>query len=221
VRVTNPVGTSSPSTGSLLPVKAGLLVSAMMGSTSTNSLYEFVEVYNPTDTDLNVAAIGPMSTPLVIHVRDANGADAHLTTSPVHNVIHRHGWWLLVSKEANVSANPTALWYAKRDATYTAANYFTAAGNGAIVFNGSVYLSLTATPQKMLIDKAGWGTQPAGGCEGLCASGFNLDYFPRRKPLSTTGSGEDTDVNKNDFNPATMVTGSNLPKGQVDTPQPP
>ena len=75
--------------------------------------------------------------------------------------------------------------------------------------NGGCYISFSATAQSKVLDKVGWGSQPANGFEGTLLGNLNLDNSYQRKPNSTTPN-TDTDVNSTDFNAqSTAITPKN------------
>jgi hypothetical protein len=202
VRVTNAVGTNATSAVRLV-VRAGLLISEVYTGSSgpNNATREFIEVYNPTATQLNVSTLG-----LRLHIRSAAGANTNLPLTYLFTVIPSHGHMLLVSTDSK-QQDP---WYGKRDATYNAST-------AQLIDNGGVYLSLSATANALVLDKAGWGTQPAPGFEGTAHANIPLDSSAQRKPAGGQGAATDTDVNASDFlAPSTVIT----PRGSLDPPQP-
>src|SRR5207237_454693 len=159
--------------------------------------HEFVEVYNPTATALNAGTLG-----LHLHIRGSTGTDTHkaLTQVTTGN-IPAHGF-LLMSSSASIIADP---WFSHRDYTYSAAS-------GSLVANGGVYLSLNATPNTQVIDKVGWGTQPASGCEGTAWANIASGNSVERLPAGGQGHATDTDDNAADF-----TAGSARPAQMTDS----
>jgi hypothetical protein len=208
VRVTNGVGTNATSAVKLVPI-AGILISEVMVGSSGggNSTREFVELYNPTNTSINVNNIG-----MAVHFRTggATPTDTSIALSVVsgHRTIASHGFMLLTSTQSSSST-----WYAKRDQTYDAS-----LANGELALNGSVYISLSTNAQVKVIDKVGWGTQAVDGREGTAIAAFgNDDKSAQRKPAGGGGAATDTDANSADFNaPSTTTT----PKGTGDAIEP-
>ena len=196
VIVTNDAGTNATSAVTLVP-RAGLLVSEVFTGASGATDHEFVEVYNPTATPFDPSA-------LKLHVRSGAGADTNKTLTQVTTaVIPPHGFLMMAS---SVSAAPDA-WFAHADMTYSA----------ALVGNGGAYISLSATKDAQVIDKVGWGTQPAPGFEGTALANIPSDQSAERLPAAGQGHATDTDNNLADFNaPSTAIT----PRGTADGPEP-
>jgi hypothetical protein len=211
VLVTNTAGTSGTAAADRLVVKAGLLVSEVYTGSSGagGNLHEFVELYNPTATTLDVTNIGPFPGIAVsFHMRDGGGADTSVSISVNKKNIVSHGYFLLVSSESS-----TETWYSHRDATYSATTVNST--NGGLVSGGSVYVSLNSTAQSKVLDKFGWKGQPAGGYEGNnpLNSDINAGESSQRAPGNAGGDGTDTDSSSNDWNsPNTTIT----PMGTAD-----
>ena len=80
-----------------------------------------------------------------------------------------------------------------------------------------MYLSLSSTPNARVLDKAGWGSQPAPGFEGSPLTDIPASQSAQRNPAGGLGHATDSDDNAADFNgPNTSIT----PLGTVDPPQP-
>lgn len=202
VIVTNSAG-SNVTSAKLVPV-AGLLVSEpFTGSSTAGPTHEFVEVYNPTATAIDVS---PTGVGLNLHIRDTTGGDTPKPLSIINKLVPSHGYFLIVSQESTAAD----AWYAHRDATYTAMTKDLTPGGG-------VYLSLSANPNASVLDKVGWGAQPAGGYEGAALAEIANDTSAERLPGGVKGHATDTDNNANDFlAPSTMIT----PSGTIDPAQP-
>jgi cysteine-rich repeat protein len=202
VIVTNSAG-SNPTSAKLV-VQAGLLISEVY--IPVVSKHEFVELYNATGTTLDTSTLG-----LTLHLRDAGGADATKTLSPVapvamHTSVTSHNFFLIASQQSG----STDAWFAMRDATYNVAS----SGLGA---NGGAYISLSSTANVTVIDKVGWGSQAVHGFEGTALVDIPAGQSAERKPAANLGHATDTDVNAADFNAAsTAIT----PRGIGDGPQP-
>jgi len=200
VLVTNSAGSNATSSVRLVP-RAGLLISEVYTGSSSATGHEFVETYNPTATAIDSTASG---VGLHLHIRNSTGSDTDkLLTLVTSGTIPSHGFLLLVSSQS-VPADP---WFAHRDYTYSS----------ALVSNGGAYISLSGTANAMVIDKVGWGTQPANGFEGTATADIPADNSVERKPAGGNGNATDTDNNASDFNaPSISIT----PLGSVDPPQP-
>ena len=198
VIVTNTIGSNATSAVKFVPV-AGLLVSEVYIGTTGNADHEYVEIYNPTGTSIDTTSIN-----LRMHTRSSTGVDTNKALTIVTSgVIPSHGFLLIIS---SVSTNADA-WFASRDYTYSA----------SLVGNGSAYISLSATAAARLIDKAGWGTQPAGGFEGTVLTNVSADNSVDRKPAGGNGHATDTDDNMSNFNAQSATL---TPRGTADAPQP-
>jgi hypothetical protein len=200
VRVTNATGTNATSTVRFVPL-AGLLVSEVYTGTDGALDHEFIEIYNPTGTAIDTAAIG-----LKLHIRDAAGADtAAVVTLVSTGIVPKHGFLLLASSVSDAGDG----WYPNRDYTYPA----------ALVGDGGVYISLSSTANLKILDKVGWGLQSAhpGGFEGAAADDVPKDKSIERLPAGVLGHATDTDVNSNDFS----APGAPTPRGIADGPLPP
>ncbi len=198
VLVTNIAGTNATSSVKYVPV-AGLLISEVYTGTTGNTDHEFLELYNPTPSSIDTVALG-----IHIHIRNGTGTDTDKTLTAITTaVVPSHGFLLVVS---SASASGDA-WFTNRDYTYSF----------ALVAQGGAYVSLSATAQAKVIDKVGWGTQPAGGFEDTAATNVVSNDSIERKPAGGAGHATDTDDNSSDFNaPSTTLT----PRGTVDAPQP-
>ncbi|MBV8761724.1 MAG: hypothetical protein JO257_30800 [Deltaproteobacteria bacterium] len=198
VQVQNAVGRNTTSTVNLIPY-AGVLVSEVMQQSFFGQNHEFVELYNPTATALNLSTL-----PLHLHVRTGLG-DSDFALTVVHATIPSHGFFLIVSTQSSAET-----WYASRDATYDASVL-------EMTNNDGIYVSMSATSQSKVLDKVGWGNQNTPFIEGQAAQGPNTGNSIQRKPAGGAGAATDTDNNKNDFNaPSTSIT----PLGSSAPPQP-
>lgn len=186
VVVTNTIGSNATS-AKLVP-RAGLLISEVLATGGGGGKHHFIELYNPTLTALDTAALG-----LRLHERDVAGADTTMTVSITNAVVPSHHFQLVASSKSN---NGDA-WFAHRDGTYT----------DDLDMNGSVYLSLQAAAQVQVIDTLGWGGQAAGGYESTAAVGIPANQSVQRKPANGMGATTDTDNNAADFfAPSTSIT---------------
>ena len=194
VTVTNTIG-SNVTSAKLVP-RAGLVISEVMSTGGGGGKHHFIELYNPTMTDLDTASL------VHLHTRSAAGSDTVMSASFTNPVIPSHRFQLLASMKSNNSD----AWFAHRDGTYS----------DDLTTNGSIYLSLQAGQagaQAQVIDKLGWGTQPVGGYEGVATADIPADQSVQRKPAGSTAPTTDADNNASDFNsPSSSIT----PLGTVD-----
>ncbi len=146
-----------------------------------NAADEFVEIYNPSNSALDVST-------LKLHIRNSSGStDVNKTISFVvgrSTLVPSHGHFLYVSSTASAALLALA------DATYS----------DDLVSNGSVYISTSATPTTDVVDMVGWGTQVSGGYEGTAFSTSPAaSQSIERKHGGINGNGVDTDNNASDF----------------------
>ncbi len=203
VIVTNVLGANATSAVKLVPV-AGLTVSEVYTGTSGKTDHEFVEIYNTTSKPIDVKPVAAGGIGLAVHVRDTGGGDTNkMLTFVTMGVVPAHGF-LMVMSAASDAGDP---WFSHGDVTYSA----------ALPGNGAVYLSLASKAGAQVIDKCGWGTQPAGGFETAAAANVPSNQSSERKPAAGKGAGGDSDDNSKDFNaPTAMLT----PKGTADAAEP-
>jgi len=204
VIVTNQAGSNSTSAVRFVPV-AGLLISEVFTGVSGGTDREFIEIYNPTQTAIDTSTATGIG--LRLHIRNGSGNNTHKPlTAVTDGVIPPKGFLLLVSNQTA----PTDPWYDERDYTY-------AGSSNALVGNGGVYISLSTTANEKVVDKVGWGTQPAGGYEGSPLANITSGVSAQRKPAGGAGHAIDTDSNADDFiEPSADIT----PKGSASAPEP-
>jgi hypothetical protein len=186
VKVTNPAGTNATSAVPFVP-RAGLLVGEVYTGTSGSTDHEFVSVYNPT-----TKAIDPSDAGLGLHLHIINsvGTDTDKPLMPVTTTaVPSHGFLLLSSSQSMASD----AWFTHIDYTYDASM------GSTLVANGGVYLSLSVTNGTMVLDKVGWGSQPAGGYEATATANFTSGKSIQRLPSHPNGHATDTDNNAADF----------------------
>ncbi|MDD5489104.1 MAG: lamin tail domain-containing protein [Candidatus Moranbacteria bacterium] len=117
----------------------GLIISeVLVGGTSADE--EFIELYNPTSADIDLKSL-----PLKLHIVNSAGTDtsktlAYVTLNPT---IKSQGYFLLGSATFREKHSEIAI-----GATYSA----------ALVSNGAVYISTSATKDSSIIDSICWGT---------------------------------------------------------------
>ncbi len=151
---------------------------------------EFVELYNPTATDINLQAEN-----LALHIKNSTGSDSNKPLTFASSIIKSNGFFLIAPNNSYATAIGA-------DATY-------ADSGNMLVANGSVSVSYTDGN-----DMVGWGTQPAGGYEGTAyAPTIPADQSIERKANAAStsatmavggtdemkGNAYDTDNNANDF----------------------
>lgn len=146
-------------------------------SGSGNANNEFVEIYNPTGSDIDLSALS-----FKLHIRNSNGTDNNKTLTFKNKVVPLKGFFLIApNNDYGTSIGA--------DATYSVTS-----GN-KLVDNGGVYISTSTTANVNIIDKVGWGSQPVGGYEEMP---YNPS-IPVGQSIKREPDGHDTDNNGNDF----------------------
>lgn len=175
-----------------------LLISRIQTS-GTTAGDEFLEVYNPTTATIDLSAL-----PLKLHIRTSTGTESNKALTFINSTIAAKGSFLIGPITGYAGSIPL-------DATY-------AASGNTLVSNGGVYISKNTTASVDIIDKVGWGSQPAGGFEGSVYP----DSPIANQRLERKSSGEDfydTDNNAADFslNPPSTNLNKNSSSNQAST----
>gem|GEM_PF-3184892 len=140
-----------------------LVISEVQVGGSTANV-EFVELYNPTASPIDLSASGMN---IRLRIRNSTGnSDVGKTLTFVRSTIPAYGYFLIASVEFD-AANPNVA-----DATYSTAS-------NPLVADGSVYISTSSTALRAVIDMVGWGS-------GSDASGFEGSRFPTAPPNGTS-----------------------------------
>ena len=163
-----------------------------------NADNEFVELYNPTTSSVDLSELS-----LKLHIRNSSGTDNNKTLTFINKEIPSNGFFLIVPNNVyGLSIHA--------DATYSTS------GN-MLVVNGGVYISASTTAGIGVIDKVGWGTQPAGGYEGTVfnPSILNGQSIERANGVDTDNNSVDfklttTPNPQNSYSPAPVVTVNSL-----------
>ena len=142
---------------------------------------EFIEIYNPTDTAVDLEIL-----PLKLHIRNSTGTDQNRTLTFINKIIPAHGYFL-IGPTSGYSGTSTL------DATYSTSS-------NKLVPNGGVYISKSTTAETDVLDKVGWGTQPIPCYESAPALAPPTSQSLERKFGGDLGNGEDTNDNSIDFN---------------------
>ena len=197
VRVTTPAGQNTTSSVRFVP-RAGILISELMAGAGAAGLSacEFIELYNPTAAGIDLNALG-------LRLRKINGTstDSSMTLTFVNNTIPASGFFLIVANDTtNCTGQP---WWGIRDATYATGN--------AMALSGSIYISLSATAQLLVLDKIGYGTVTGGSSttyyEGTALGALtNNNQGFHRAPNTTGNHSTDTDVNSADFSGPAVIS---------------
>lgn len=164
---------------------------------------EFVELYNPTNADINLTGWN-----LRRKTASQTGSGTSLVAS-LSGTIKSHGYFLISSPEYPGSGSADMVY-----STTTASNRL-AANNSVLIYNGSGV---------NLVDKVGMGS--AGDFEASAAANPAAGGSIQRKVDDTGGHGQDTDNNSVDFeslavsnprNSQIVITPTNTPI-PTDTP---
>ncbi len=155
---------------------------------------EFVEIYNRSGGTMELETAG-----LKLHIRNSAGVDENKVLAiGATKSIPSHGYFLIGAATDYDGSGPTAA-----NATYDASS-----GN-TITDDSSVYISWNATPNAAVIDKVGFGIQPAGGYEMSAVANITAHQSVERKAHSAataasmvaadSGFGNEYDSDSNNF----------------------
>ncbi len=160
-----------------------LLISQIRVSGSNDDV---VELFNPTQNDISLNGYS-------IQYFAANGNFGFRVNLNSSKSVPAHGWYLIGAGGYSGSVS--------LDDSLGSSNASNTAGHLAIVNS----TSNTTCNSALVIDKVGYGTSaacPESSPATLPTDGNSIS----RKPNDTTGNGEDTDNNQNDFlSPATLI----------------
>ena len=149
---------------------------------NSDSKDEFVEIYNPTDQDINIKELG-----LKLHIRNSSGSkDSNKTLEWKNEIIKSRGYFLFTSKDSTTYLDSA-------DAIYSA----------DLVSNGAVYISTSKTKMTDIIDFIAWGTHSIPNeYETQITDTFSSGKSIERKSNSSgteENAGNNWDTNSNDF----------------------
>lgn len=157
---------------------------------------EFIELYNPTLTSIDLSILA-----LKLHIINSSGTDQNRALNFINTTIPSFGYFLIGPASGYTGS-------VSLDATYTVGAV------NKLVDNGAVYISTsTATDKTGLIDLAGFGTASLLNREGSAAANLTVSTSLERKAtsistfstLTTSGSeavdgnGQDSNDNNSDF----------------------
>jgi hypothetical protein len=199
--LSNSAGAVTAPTGGA-PTTNHLVVSQVQtaGDGSPASDDEFIELYNPTSS---AASLGGLS----VQYKSATGT-TYLPLALPSVPVQSHGWYLIARSAYN--GTPAA------DATNGAFLMAAAGGNIFLVSGTTALPSSSCSTSASIIDKVAWGT---GNCpEGTAAPAPTANGSIGRKPGGTSGSGQDTNVNSQDFQTASVSAPHNAASAPANPP---
>ncbi len=149
---------------------------------NTNADDEFVEIYNPTDQEINLKELG-----LTLHIRNSTGtSDSNKTITWTNEIIPAYGFFLFVSQNSQSFLNLA-------DATYSP----------SLVNNGAVYISFSNNKLDNVIDFISWGNHVMPeGFENQRTESFSSKQSIERKSNENgvdINLGNAWDTDSNDF----------------------
>lgn len=190
-----------------------IVISEVQNAGAKITTDEFVEIYNPTSSSINLSTL-----PLKLHIINSAGTDDNKTLAFINSTIPAHGFFLIGSATDYTGS-------ANLDATY-----ITASGN-TLVSNGAVYISTSVSEDKTgLIDLVGFGTASSLDRETTALSNPAANTSVERKAYSTStsssmsgadatkGNGFDTNNNSTDFVTRTTPQPQNSTTGGTEIP---
>ncbi|MCX6765378.1 MAG: lamin tail domain-containing protein [Candidatus Moranbacteria bacterium] len=113
-----------------------IISEVLIGTNSANE--EFIELFNPTDDDINLQTL-----PLKLHIVNSAGTDTNKTLSFKNSIIEAGNYYLISSVD----------YYEKYKQETTIGTVYSA----SLVSNGAVYISTSATKNVDVIDLICWG----------------------------------------------------------------
>jgi PKD repeat protein len=165
---------------------------------------EFIEIYNPTETAINIETWS-------IQYKSATGTTFYKKNFSSGVSIPAHGWFLI--------AHTSYLGATVPDMSQSTISL---AGTGGNIFLVNNQTTLTTTNDPSIIDKVAYGTGDSP--ENIATPAPSAGQSIERKFGGEFGNGEDTDNNLNDFNlqitPNPQNTAS-APKPDLPPPPPP
>ena len=120
-------------------VQNNLLLSEVLPR-GNSAAEEFLEIYNPTDADINLKSL-----PLKLHLVNSANSDSSKTLTFIHETVPAKGYFLISSKDYADNTTDTAV-----DATYSTV------GN-SLVADGAVYISTSGNKKENVLDFLGFG----------------------------------------------------------------
>ncbi len=153
-------------------------ISEVKVGTATNSADEFVELYNSGEVPIDLS-----QTPISLHTFYSNGSSTPVGITYFKKVIPPQGFFLIASQNGfnGGSIQPDAV--------------FATSSFDVIKVNGGVSIATTSsslgvnTATSTSVDYIGWGSQPAGNCEGgTCATALISDGKSLERYASTTSN---------------------------------
>lgn len=146
---------------------------------------DVIELYNPTDTSISLAGHS-------VQYLAANGNFGFRANLTGANTVPAHGWYLIAAN--GYSGTPS------RDDSLGTSNLSATAGHALLV---SKTTNVSGCSDELIVDKVGYGATaicPEGGSgKNTATPGSGLSVS--RRPGGSSGHGQDTDINSDDFLP--------------------
>ncbi|HLN18788.1 MAG TPA: lamin tail domain-containing protein [Patescibacteria group bacterium] len=114
----------------------------LLSGGSGKSSAEFIELYNPTDSDIDLSVL-----PLKLHIVNSKNSDSGKILTFINKMILKKGYFLIASKD--YADDPGNL--EKPDATYSSS------GN-SLVTDGASYISTSSKAKENIIDSVSFGS---------------------------------------------------------------
>jgi DNA/RNA endonuclease YhcR with UshA esterase domain len=156
-----------------------LVISEIQVAGATASDDEFIEIYNPTTSAVNIETWS-------IQYKSATGTTFYKKNFPTGASVPAHGWYLVAHNDYTGATTP--------DMSHST---FSISGAGGHIFLVNNQTTLTSATDPSIVDKIGYGT--ADSPEGTAVAAPPANQSVERKFGGDLGNGEDTDDNSADF----------------------
>ncbi len=156
-----------------------LVISEIQVAGATASDDEFIEIYNPTTSAVNIETWS-------IQYKSATGTTFYKKNFSTGASVPTHGWYLVAHNDYTGATTP--------DMSHST---FSISGAGGHIFLVNNQTTLTSATDPSIVDKIGYGT--ADSPEGTAVAAPPANQSVERKFGGDLGNGEDTDDNSADF----------------------
>ena len=165
--------TPEPTAGPPAVKEPNVLISEVLGGIKGNNNYEFIELYNPATTPVDLEGW------TLAYRLNTSEEDLPVYQWQGKTLLPAQGHYLLVQEGEDVGLTP--------DATFS---------QPLNTFNGGLVLR---QPDETLSDQLGWGKAPESLTDGAAAEAPENGLSLERKPGGNAGNGADSDDNDADF----------------------